>query len=139
MQAAAQTEISCHAMMRPHAGDFNYDPHDIEIIAHDISNAHFYNLSGVVFGIEDGSGNLDTKSLACLMDQANGLNTTLHRLVDRISNRLRAIGQAIVLGFDRILTSGGAQDAETGATEIAKMVRHAGAAIIITPGGGINV
>ena len=87
-------------MIRPHAGDFNYDPHDIEIIAHDISNAHFYNLSGVVFGIEDGSGNLDTKSLVCLMDQANGLNTTQHRLVHRISNQLRAICQAIALAFD---------------------------------------
>ena len=62
MQAAAQTGIPFHAMIRPHPGDFNYDPHDIEIMAHDISIAHFYNLSRVVFGIEDGSGNLDTKS-----------------------------------------------------------------------------
>ncbi len=72
------------------------------------------------------------------MDEAKGLNTTPHRLVDRISNRLRAIDQATELGFDRILTSGGAQNAETGATEIAKIVRHAGAAIMIMPGGGIN-
>ena len=69
-------------------------------MAHDISSAHFYNLSGVVFGIEDGSGNLDKKSVVCLMDEAKGLNTTLHRVVDRISHRLRAIGQAIELGFD---------------------------------------
>ena len=107
-------------------------------MAHDISSAHFYNQSGVVFEIEDRSGNSDTKSLVCLMDESKGLNTTLHHVVDRISNRLIAIGQTIKLGFDRILTSGGAQDAETGATEIAKMVRHASAAIIIMPGGGIN-
>lgn len=72
------------------------------------------------------------------MDEANGLNTTLHRVVDRISNRFRAIGQAIELGFDRILTSGGAQNAETGVTEISKIMRHYVALIIITPGGGIN-
>ena len=41
MQAAAQTGISCHAMIRPHAGDFNYDPHEFEITAHDISSANF--------------------------------------------------------------------------------------------------
>ena len=51
MQAAAQTGIPFHAMIRPHPGDVNYDPHDIEIMAHDISNAHFFKLSGVVFGI----------------------------------------------------------------------------------------
>ena len=72
------------------------------------------------------------------MDQAESLDTTLHRAVDRISNRFRAIDQAIELGFDRILTSSGAQDAETGATEIAKMLRHTSDVVIITPGGGIN-
>ena len=72
------------------------------------------------------------------MDEAKGLNTTLHRVVDRISNLLRAIGQAIELGFDRILTSSGAQDAETGVVEIAKIMRHYAATIIIMPGGGIN-
>ncbi len=30
MQAAEQTGNQCHAMIRPHAGDFNYDQHDIE-------------------------------------------------------------------------------------------------------------
>ena len=29
MQAVAQTEIPCHAMILPHAGDFYYDPHCI--------------------------------------------------------------------------------------------------------------
>lgn len=100
MQAAAQTRIPCHAMMQPHAGDFNYDPHAIEKIADDISNAQIYNLLGVVFGIKDGSGNLDTKFLACLMDEAQRLNTTLHLLVDKISNLLRPIDQAIELSFD---------------------------------------
>lgn len=138
MQATAQTGIPCHAMIRPHSGDFKYDPHEIGIMAQDISNAHLYNLSGVVFGIEDGSGNLDTKSLGCLMDEAKSLNTTLQRVVDRISNRLSAIHQAIELGFDRVLTSGGAQDANTAATEIAKIARHARDSIIFMPGSGIN-
>jgi len=138
MKAAAQIGIPCHVMIRPRTGDFKYCRHEIEIMSHDISNAHFYNLSGVVFGVEDGSGNLDTKSIAYLMDQARGLDPTLHRVIDVISDRLRAIDQAIELGFDRILTSGGAHDAVTGATEIAKMVRHAHSAIKIIPGGGIS-
>jgi len=138
MQAAAQAGLPCHVMIRPRAGDFNYDPHDIEIMAHDISTARSYNLSGVVFGIEDGAGNLDIKSLGRLMEEASGLDTTLHRVVDVITDRLRAIDMAVELGFDRILTSGGAQNADIGASEIAKMVQHAGEAIIIMPGSGIT-
>mgnify|MGYP001585125036 FL=1 len=138
MQAAAQIGIPCHVMIRPRNGDFNYDRHDIEIMAHDISNVHLYNLNGVVFGIEDGSGNLDTTALGYLMDEAKGLNTTLHRVVDVIADRMRAVDVAVKLGFDRILTSGGAQNADFGTAEIAKMVQHAGEAIIIMPGGGIT-
>ena len=138
MQAAAQAGLPCHVMIRPRAGDFNYDPHDIEIMAHDISTARSYNLSGVVFGIEDGAGNLDIKSLGRLIEEASGLDTTLNRVVDVITDRLRAIDMAVELGFSRILTSGGAQNADIGASEIAKMVQQAGEAIIIMPGGGIT-
>lgn len=138
MQAAAQAGLPCHVMIRPRAGDFNYDPHNIEIMAHDISTARSYNLSGVVFGIEDGAGNLDIKSLGRLIEEASGLDTTLNRVVDVITDRLRAIDMAVELGFSRILTSGGAQNADIGASEIAKMVQQAGEAIIIMPGGGIT-
>jgi len=138
MQAASQIDIPCHVMIRPRNGDFNYDRHDIEIMAHDISTARSYNLSGVVFGIEDGAGNLDIKSLGRLIEEASGLDTTLNRVVDVITDRLRAIDMAVELGFSRILTSGGAQNADIGASEIAKMVQQAGEAIIIMPGGGIT-
>ena len=76
------------------------------------------------------------RPLICLCH--SGLDTTLHRVVDVITDRLRAIDMAVELGFDRILTSGGAQNADTGASEIAKMVQHAGEAIIIMPGSGIT-
>ena len=89
MQAAAQAGLPCHVMIRPRAGDFNYNPHDIEIMEHDISTARSYNLSGVVFGVEDGDGKLDIKSLGRLMDKASGLDATLHRVVDVITDRLR--------------------------------------------------
>src|SRR6056300_1646603 len=71
MQAAAQAGFPCHVMIRPRASDFNYNPRDIEIMAHDISTARSYNLSGVVFGIEDGDGQLDIKSLGRLKDKAS--------------------------------------------------------------------
>jgi copper homeostasis protein len=50
MQAAAQIGIPSHVMIRPRNGDFNYDRHDIEIMAHDISNVHLYNLKVLYSG-----------------------------------------------------------------------------------------
>ena len=72
------------------------------------------------------------------MEEAKGLNTTLHRVVNRISNKLSAKEQANELGFEQNFTSGGAQHADAGATEIAKTVQHFRAAVMITPDGGIN-
>ena len=60
------------------------------------------------------------RPLICLCH--SGLDTTLHRVVDVIKDRLRAVDMAVELGFSRILTSGGAQNADIGAFEIGKMV-----------------
>ena len=106
MQAASQNRIHCHPMIRPLADVFNCDPHDIEIMAQDISNAHFDNLSDAVRVVENGSVNLD-KKFGSLKDGARGLNTTLHSVAGEILNRLRTINQAIERGFERILTSSG--------------------------------
>ena len=72
------------------------------------------------------------------MEEAKDLNMTLHRVVNRISNKFSAIEQANELGFEQNFTSGGAQHADASTTEIAKMVRHFRAAVTMMPYGGIN-
>ena len=59
---------------------------------------------------------------------------TFHRAFDEKGD----LEEAIRLGFDRVLTSGGAKTAPEGAKQIANYVRQAKGRITILPGGGID-
>ena len=63
--------------------------------------------------------------LARMVAAAGGLGKTLHRVVDVVPDPVAALDQAIELGFDRLLTSGGQPLATDGVHLIAKMVERA--------------
>jgi copper homeostasis protein len=63
---------------------------------------------------------------------------TFHRAFDFARNPERAVEAIIALGCDRLLTSGQAADALTGAPLIRKLIEQARGRIAIMPGGGID-
>ncbi|RZL04538.1 MAG: copper homeostasis protein CutC, partial [Pedobacter sp.] len=63
---------------------------------------------------------------------------TFHRAFDLVSDFSEALETIIGLGFERILTSGGAKTAIDGHEVIKKLVTQAAGRIIIMPGAGIN-
>lgn len=138
IQAAAKLPIPCHAMIRPRAGGFRFSKSELQIMLHDIEIVHDARLAGVVVGAMDESGNLDQKMLRVLLAAAEGLDKTLHRVVDTLDDPIVAVDRAIDLGFCRILTSGGAETAYNGLQKISEMVKHAGGKIAIMPGSGIT-
>jgi copper homeostasis protein len=69
-----------------------------------------------------------------LVAAAKPLPVTFHRAFDVKSD----LETAIRLGFDRVLTSGGASTAPEGAQQIARYVQQARGRITILPGGGID-
>ncbi|GAA3272353.1 hypothetical protein GCM10020258_48410 [Sphingomonas yabuuchiae] len=62
----------------------------------------------------------------------------LHRAIDLVADPVEAVGQAAELGYDHILTSGGAATAEQGADVIAKMVEVANGRLSIIAGSGVS-
>jgi copper homeostasis protein len=66
------------------------------------------------------------------------MDLTFHRAFDRIADRDVALEQLIELGFNRILTSGGALTAIEGAAEIKRLVQRSTGRISIMPGAGIH-
>jgi copper homeostasis protein len=62
----------------------------------------------------------------------------LHRAIDLVADPVEAVGQAAALGYDHILTSGGAATAEQGAEVIAKMVAAADGRLSIIAGSGVS-
>lgn len=138
MRAAAKTGIPCHAMIRPRSGLFRFSADEVAMMAEDVRAAKEAGLAGVVLGVQDAEGRLDTGALRGLMELARGMGTTLHRVIDVVPDTMEALDQAIALGFDRVLTSGGAQEAPEGEAVISEMVRRAEGRISVMPGCGLT-
>lgn len=137
MALAATLHIPSYAMIRPRAGDFVFRPEEIDIILCDIDASRRAGLAGVVLGASLPDGSLDMNILKRLIDRASGLGLTLHRAFDLVPDQEQALEQAIDLGFERILTSGGARSAPAGREALVRLATCARGRISIMPGSGI--
>lgn len=138
MEFASNAPIPIYAMIRPRAGNFCFSTEDEAIMLSDIGNARSAGLAGVVVGASLNDGSLDVAMLERLVAEATGLGTTLHRAFDLVPDMEAALTQAIMLGFERILTSGLSQTAEEGLDNLQRLAGMAGNCISIMPGSGIN-
>lgn len=137
MRAAAATGTPTFAMIRPHAGGFDYSPDDIAVMEEDIHRAADLGLAGVVFGATADEA-LDVSAMKRLASAAGNMGKTLHRAFDLLEDPIDAVDKAIDIGVDRILTSGGATTAEAGADMLASIVQRAGNRISVMAGSGIR-
>ena len=135
--AAARASVPARAMIRPRAGDFRFGEPEVEVMLADIAAVRAAGLAGVVLGAGTAAGELDRPVLARLVAAAGGLGKTLHRVVDLMPDPVAAVDIAVDLGFDCILTSGGALRAEDGAAVVAAMVERANGRIAIMAGSGV--
>ena len=138
MRRAAGAGVPIFAMIRPRSGDFIWSPDEIALMEIDIEAAHRAGMQGVVLGASRPDGRLDTDVLGLLIGRAAGMGLTLNRCFDLVPDFSEALEQAIDLGFQRILTSGGERTALEGTSRIAQLIEQAGDRIVIMPGSGIT-
>jgi copper homeostasis protein len=138
MAKAAASGCETLAMIRPRAGDFVYEPRDLDTMRRDIDAVRAAGLTGVVLGASRPDGALDAAALETLVAHAAGLEVVLHRAFDVTPDLSEALEAAIALGFARILTSGGRPTAVEGAEAIASLVAQAGGRIAIMAGAGLT-
>ncbi len=138
MQTAQNAGRPVMAMIRPRAGDFIWSSEDLRQMRGDIAIARAAGLAGVVLGASRPDGRLDEWLLSTLIDEAQGMDLTLHRCFDLTPDKFAALETAIQLGFSRILTSGGALTAPQGTEILAKLMQQAEGRITIMPGSGIS-
>ena len=138
MQAASKAGIPCYAMIRPRSGLFHFDESAEAIMLDDIAAARAAGLAGVVLGVQGEDGRLNQEVLGRLCAAARDMEKTLHRVIDVVPDQIEALDQAIALGFDRVLTSGGQPEAPEGMDMIKQMVGHADGRISIMPGCGLT-
>lgn len=128
-----------YAMIRPRGGDFLYNDDEFTIMQQDIEICRQLNYKGIVFGILDAQGNVDIERCKVLLELAGNMKVTFHRAFDRAKDLHKSAAQIANLGFERILTSGGAADVTKGKEMIRSLQQEFGKDIIIMPGCGVTV
>lgn len=136
--AAVETGVRVHAMVRPRGGDFNYDEEEISLMTRDIERVAALGASGVVVGAAARGNMLDELALGRLRDAARGISIVLHRVIDLAPDPVSAAAIAAKLGYDFILTSGGAISAFDGRHTISRMVDETSGKLTVVAGSGIT-
>ncbi|HEY4093184.1 MAG TPA: copper homeostasis protein CutC [Luteibacter sp.] len=131
-------EIPLFVLIRPRAGDFVYEDHEIEAMLDDIMHCRELGCDGVVVGALTPEGEVDTEACLRFLDAAQGMGVTFHRAFDLVPDQGDTLETLIDLGFERVLTSGGMASAVAGAGRLARLVSQAAQRIVVMPGAGIE-
>lgn len=137
-QARERVRIPIYVLIRPRAGDCVYSEAEFDTMRRDVEHCVALGCDGVVIGALGDDGGLDRANLRGLIAAAGGRGVTLHRAFDLCPDLSAALEDAIALGCERVLTSGGAPNALAGAATIQRLVAQAGDRIRVMPGAGID-
>lgn len=137
-KAVQAVALPIFPIIRPRGGDFVYSDTEVEVMVEDIKALRAAGAHGFSLGALTADGRLDREINTRLIAACGGLPVTLHRAFDRTQDMAQALETAIEMGFDRILTSGGALTAPDGAETLARLVKQAEGRIIIMAGAGVR-
>jgi copper homeostasis protein len=127
-----------YVMIRPRGGDFLYSKDEFGIMATDIRLCKESGCDGIVTGLLNIDGTIDSVRMGDIINQAYPMGVTFHRAFDRCKDPFEALEELIELGCERILTSGQKKTAMEGIELIAELNKKADDRIIIMPGSGVR-
>ena len=130
--------IPIHAMLRPRPGDFVYSAAEFAQMKSLIKTIAAENLQGIVTGVLLPDSRVDVPRTRDLVALASPMRATFHRAFDQAPDLAAALESVVLTGAHRILTSGGAADAQTGAPILRSLFEQAANRITILPGGGLH-
>lgn len=136
--ARERLRIPLYVLIRPRAGDFLYGELECETMLRDIETCASLGCDGVVLGVLDAEGRVDTARCRPLIAAAGKLGVTFHRAFDLSRDPAQALEDIVTLGCERILTSGMQGSAADGSALIRELVEQAGDRIVVMPGAGIT-
>ena len=138
IEARKSVRIPVITMVRPRAGGFCYSPGDFATMRRDAALLLEHGADGIVFGILQSDGSIDTHRCGELVEIANGKQTVFHRAFDVVPDASNALEELIDLGFTRVLTSGQKKTAMDGRELIRSLIAQAATRIEVLPGGGVR-
>lgn len=134
----AQVQLPIFVMIRPRGGDFLYSKPELDSMIYDIQMAKELEMDGVVMGVLQNDGQVDTPLMKELIDIARPLEVTFHRAFDLTPDAQKSLQLLITLGVDRILTSGQHTSVFDGIATIKSLIRESEGKLTVMPGAGIT-
>ncbi len=122
-QIRQESDIPIRCLMRPRAGDFLYTPEEIRMMTMQMQQLRSWGANGFVIGCLTPEGTLDKEAMEPLIEAAKGRKLTLHRCIDVSRNLEQTYLEAARMGFQTVLTSGGAGSCQAGKETIGKLLK----------------
>ncbi len=146
MEAACETvagRLGVHPLIRCRPGSFSYTPSEVDTMARDIRHLVRQGARGVVVGALAADGGIDLAAARKWMEAARevdgAVQLTFHRAIDSGRDVLEAVDALVELGFDGVLSSGGAPTVAEGASVLRRMVARTAGSLEVMAGGGLTV
>lgn len=137
-EKAIALSVPVYVMIRPRGGNFTYNNDEIDIMLRDIEMCRKLGVKGIVFGCLTKSGQIDIELNKRLLQAWHNGPATFHRAIDRSSDIIKSCAEICDLGFERILSSGGAANAPDGIMVLKNMQSQFRNSIVIMPGSGVT-
>lgn len=138
-QIRKYTELKIRVLLRPRYGDYCYNDYECDELNEEIEMFREEGADGVVVGILNPDGTLNTKQLGRFKESAGNMEIALHRAFDVCLDPMKAMEQVIELGYNTILTSGQKQTAWEGRNLLKALHKAARGRIEILAGSGISL
>ena len=139
-QIREESDIAIRCLMRPRPGDFLYGPEELDLMRRQILELKSAGADGFVIGCLTPEGELDKAAMGPLVEACGGSCVTLHRCIDVSKDLEKTYLDAMELGIDTVLTSGGAASCTLGKKNIERLLalreRRAGPEVLI--GAGVH-
>lgn len=133
-----EIDIPINVMIRPRYGDFCYTEYEFEIMKQSLNDFIGAGAEGFVFGLLEPTGNPDVERMKILGSIIGYRRSTLHRCFDMCRDMEKALEDAIEIGFDTILTSGGANKCIDAIDTLKQLYTQADGRIDIMAGSGVE-
>ncbi|MBQ6989931.1 MAG: copper homeostasis protein CutC [Clostridia bacterium] len=142
-QIRSESSVPIRCLIRPRGGDFLYTAEELDMLRRQIEELRTAGADGFVIGCLTPDGELDKRAMAPLVTACGDSGITLHRCIDVSADPEQTYRDAMALGLDTVLTSGGASSALKGADTIGSLLalrdRLNGPEVLIGAGVNANV
>lgn len=131
---------SINVLLRIRSGDFVFSPSEIRAMVSDAECFARHGATGIVVGALTTANELDENAMRTFLQVArdNGMEAVCNRAIDLCTDPVAEVERLIGWGYDRVLTSGGASSAPSGAETLAVMSQLAQGRIVVMAGSGLR-